>query len=642
MRKRNVKIALSALLCLCMVVSSVVVPVPAAAEGSEDTASVTVWEDFSRYEIGKRVKYASATEAEGLMETVESLGAIGGVNTLKLGYSSLRGYHIFDGDQGFRVNFDEPKSLKNTDYIMLYVKMPLSRADGEGNNWGKAGIAPMMYLGENTWVQLHERAPIYYLGVNSNEWKTVDSSGLYIDLPTGFEGYIKIPLDYYQTETMPKDIHEYSAEYMIFQFSAMGEQCGNAYINAIYSVSGFANDLTAKINGENVERYLTTGAPVQEAQAQGVLLEKAMKAEVLQDFSSYPIGYDLVSNGIASLENKKDVSMVLSESVGGFFKTPAIEISSKTLGGFHDTDPFYTVKYPAYTSIDDMKALLFYVKCAAPHPKKDDVSAIRFNLRTSKEGCEDVWTLLGKGSVKAMEKGTGTWKNYSSSGDGNGIVDLPANFEGYIMVELKDMLTDSIWGDTEGRYLVSSTFQFQATGGECGNSYIGAIYMITENEGKNDRIITFDGCNVFSLATDSYATESDMLNIGPKIGYSYDSFPLSTINQYPWSRNVTSDSAVLYWDEIQGASQYRVDVYSEDTRTDVMAYLCCNSLVTDQCELKLTNLKENTRYFFCVLALDETGAEVRVLNHQRFKTYISGAGTLVSANTVPVDGSKKR
>lgn len=264
--------------------------------------------------------------------------------------------------------------------------------------------------------------------------------------------------------------------------------------------------------------------------------------------------------------------MTLSDSVGGFFHTPSVKLSAKTYGGFHDSDPFYDVRYPGLLDISDMKAFLFYVKCAAPHPQKPTCSAIRFNLHTSKDNVE-TWTLLGNSSILAMEKGTGVWKSYAAHGDGNGIVDLPVNFEGYILVEIGKMLTNPIAEDMEGRRLISSTFQFQAVGGECGDGYIGPLYMITEMEGKNNKIVTFDDCDVFSIATDSYATDNDLLNIGPVVGRTYDAFPLNTVETYPEIRAVTKDSAVIEWQPTEKAAQYRVDVYTEDTSTGTFAYI---------------------------------------------------------------------
>ena len=70
--------------------------------------------------------------------------------------------------------------------------------------------------------------------------------------------------------------------------------------------------------------------------------------------------------------------------------------------------------------ISDMKAFLFYIKCAAPHPRKPNCSSIRFNLHTEKDGIP-TWTLLGDSKILAMEKGTGVWKSYAAAGDGNAL-----------------------------------------------------------------------------------------------------------------------------------------------------------------------------------------------------------------------------
>ena len=232
----------------------------------------------------------------------------------------------------------------------------------------------------------------------------------------------------------------------------------------------------------------------------------------------------------------------------------------------------------------------------------------------------ETWTLLGNSTILAMEKGTGVWKSYAAHGDGNGIVDLPVNFEGYILVEIDKMLTNPIFEDMEGRRLISSTFQFQAVGGECGDGYIGPLYMITDMEGKNNKIVTFDDCDVFSIATDSYATDNDLLNIGPVVGRIYDAFPLSTAEIYPEIRAVTKDSAIIEWQPTEKAAEYRVDVYTEDNSTGNFAYLCTHSLLSEECALKLTGLTEGKNYYVVVVATDESGTELATYNHQTFST----------------------
>lgn len=610
---------LSALLLLAMLISLAAGTTVSAAS---DANVATVFEDFSRLEIGEKVKskYATCVEAEGTLNASWGLGALGGVNSLQFGYTSLRGYHTIGGDQGFQVYFNDPKPLKNMTHIMIYLKLPLSRADDLGNNWGKSGFAPMMYLGEDTWVQLNDKTPVEYLSVNSNEWKTTESIALYVDLPSGFEGYVKIPLSGYKGDNLTKKIQEYSAEYMIFQFSSMGAQCGNAYMNAIYGVSYSTDSTMACLNGDYTPRYLLNGGTYGEGSADN-LMEKAMTAEVLQDWSGYYAGYDLLANGMASTNNKTDVNYTLVDSIiGGPFDTPTVKISSKTLGGFHDSDPMYNFNYRAYSDISEMKALLFYIKCAAPHPQKPSCSSIRFNIRSTNDANEEKWTLLGNSSIIAMENGTGTWKSYASHGDGNGIVDLPVNFEGWVMVNIEDMLTNPIWDNLDGRVGISTTIQFQAVGGEAGDCFFGPIYMITNMEGKNKKLITLDGCDVLSLATNSWATQNDLLNIGPVVGKNYDAFPLSTVEEYPTVRNVTASSAILEWQPVEKASEYRVDVYCDSTENERFCYLSTHSLLTDECALKLSDLEKGMNYYFVVNAIDEAGSELAVFNSQCFTT----------------------
>lgn len=621
---------ISAILCFGMLLASVAGTNTVVA--ADDVMEATVWEDFSRTNVGEKPKSAQVrlVEKEATVVMAENRGAIGGVNSARVSYTSLRGYHNITGDQGFWFVLSKSRSLQNVTEIMCYVKLPISKVDNEGHNWGKSGMGIVLYLGDNLYVQPQKGAKASYMAKDSSTWNTVETEGLYFDFPTGFEGYVKWDLKDFSSDTLKDDIHNHQVNEVLLQFSNMGGQCGDGYVNAIYGVTKDANGTKVRLNGENVARFLATGATDADIASQSKLLDLAMKAEVLQDFSEYPTGYDLLSNGLMSLEHKKDITATLVESVGGVLKSPSIELASKTMGGFHDSDPFYDVKYPAYTRIDNMKAFLFYIKCAKPHPQRPTDCAVRFNLHTEKNG-EEKWTLLGNSTVKAMQKGTGVWKSYIGSGDGNGIVYLPADFEGYVMVNIEDMLTDPIADDLEGRSLISSTFQFQAVGGDCGNGYIGPIYMITDMENKNNKLITFNDCEVYSLGTDSYATENDLRNIGPKIGYSYDEFPISNLEEYVSVSHVTQNSAVVSWSEVEKAKRYRVDLYRDEIN-EKLSYLCVDSRLSEECELKFENLEKGTRYYVVVVALDENESDVGIFEHQRFLTGKKGTKLSGAAN----------
>lgn len=83
---------------------------------------------------------------------------------------------------------------------------------------------------------------------------------------------------------------------------------------------------------------------------------------------------------------------------------------------------------------------------AAPH--KEDTERSRLQMTLYSEGDGGVkYTKLGDGkTVKILEKGAKKWAT-APSADGNILV-LPANFEGYILYDLKDMTvapTQRIW-----------------------------------------------------------------------------------------------------------------------------------------------------------------------------------------------------
>jgi len=547
------------------------------------------------------------------------LGALGGVNAVKFNYDSLRGYHNITGDQGFKIVYNEPKSLENVSHIIYYFRMPISRPDDKGNNWGKAGVAIMMYLGGYDWASLKNETEIEILSKDGREWKTLKTTSIYLDLPSGFEGYIKIGLDDYKSE---KNLNELSVHQTILQFSNMGGISGPGYLNAVYGVTKNTDSLKIKLNGEKEGRYYTTGVTDTDLKSSRKLIDNAMRAEVLHTFSSYPMGYDLDEYGVMAYQHKRNINSVLAPNVGGLLGYPSVEISSKTLGGIRDSNPFYELKYPAYTYTDDLEAILFYIKSAKPHPGQPDVSTFRFNIYSTK-GDEHIWTLLGEGKAKYLEKGSKKWKVAES--DDQGIMFMPPNFEGYVMADLSEMKMNPIYGKNEGRSMISSTLQFQAVGGLAGNCYVGGIYKITDKTDKLETLITFNDCDVYSLSDGELADNDDLVVVGPALGEKFDSIPVGTTSVYTSKvSEINSDSIVVEYDAAKNAAGYRIDVYKNVSEgiNEPVYHACAQSIKVSSKETKVTvtGLESATRYYVIVNALNSLGEPFEVYQYHRITT----------------------
>ena len=280
-----------------------------------------------------------------------------------------------------------------------------------------------------------------------------------------------------------------------------------------------------------------------------------------------------------------------------------------------------------------MEAILFYIKAAKPHPGQPDVSTFRFNIYTTK-GDEHIWTLLGEGKAKYLEKGSKKWKVAES--DDQGIMFMPANFEGFVMADLSEMKMNPIYGNNEGRSMVSSTLQFQAVGGLAGNCYVGGIFKITNKTDKLETLITFNECDVYSLSDGEIADDNDLIVQGPVIGEPTDVIPVATTTAHTSKvTEITSDSIVVEYDAVKGASNYRVDVYENvsDGIDSAVYHACAQSVKVSPNETKVTvtGLEPAKRYYVVVSALNSLGEPFEVFRYHRITTKSSRANT---GNTV--------
>ena len=115
-----------------------------------------------------------------------------------------------------------------------------------------------------------------------------------------------------------------------------------------------------------------------------------------------------------------------------------------------------------------------YVRCPQPYPG-EAVSRMKFNLYSTR-GSQANFTHLGNGTARILPKGGTNWTDSVAS---EGILSLPAGFEGYILAPFAEMRQDSIAGQTAGRVAVSTTFQFSALGGEAGGFLVDSCLLYT-------------------------------------------------------------------------------------------------------------------------------------------------------------------
>lgn len=603
--------------------------------------------------VGVSGEYKVHITGDATATLTESLGALGATNAVTLNSEAQTGF-AESQETIFEVFYQSNAGdLADLTGWMAYVKMPINKsvavdpdtANHPDNRNGER--YSRMYIGHfaikdgaQAWPNLGG-AKVQFLEKNSTVWQTVKANDGFVDLPNGFEGYIKVSLSELGNTggtdgkgTAMTGRFESTA----FKYRSMGgEACGPAVINAVYGIVEDSDSVTALLDNEEKARFLTNGKAVDEADS--VLLDAAMKGRVLQSFNAYAEGADLMKSGGAKVYYQNTHTATAAAQVGGIENSPSLKLDGTARGGFRDGGTFHEVYCPKDTMVDDMKGFMFYVKCAKPHPDDTETSRLKICLYTEGNAGEK-WTQLGSGkTVKILAKGSKKWM--LAPADDDGILILPANFEGYILYDINDMTRGSIVDDMENRKLISVSYHFHGVGGDVGACYLDSMYAVTDM-GQKDIMMSLNGCDVYNLTTGALATREDLMEKGPEIGEKFDDIPEGTLTEEfkeIGETDITADSVKLSWTAINDAAAYRVDVFRTEAAGDGISlkYVCVASEKTAETGITINGLEANTRYYVVVSVLDEYNAVKDTFDYQRFMTADKTTDSSGSDDQKPTD-----
>lgn len=403
-------------------------------------------------------------------------------------YAQNVGGYATATDLFYEVFYPQNTSLQSLEGVMAYIRLPK----------GKPGDRYSLFhfnlytIKNNTpaWTNAGN-APVQYLGVRDTAWHTVTAFDGHIKLPYGFEGYVKLRFADLPAGTQAA-LYGAQAISSTFRFREIGGARGSAVVNALYGITADSAAVTARLGGTGRDVYLATGRPDDGFNIQP--LANAGVAGARQDFSGFDPGDDVKASGLFT-STKSDVTALAVPDISGLDDGPALEIQSPTLSGFRDTDPQYEVFFSQDTRMDGTQGLLLYIKCGGPHPQ-DATSKVFFSLYSTREN-EANFTNLGSGTAQVLPKGGDAWSEVTAS---EGILTLPAGFEGYILAPLTEMRQDSVAGRTDNRYAISVSFRFLALGGAAGSTTLDGLYLLS-GMGNDPRLLTLNGCDVQDLST---------------------------------------------------------------------------------------------------------------------------------------------
>lgn len=470
--------------------------IPVLPAGAVSTApapiQLTMLQDFSAYSTGQELNApgnipVSPPSAAAGARAGDTLGAPGAARAVSLYAQNVGGYATAT-DLFYEVFYPQNTSLQSLEGVMAYIRLPK----------GKPGDRYSLFhfnlytIKNNTpaWTNAGN-APVQYLGVRDTAWHTVTAFDGHIKLPYGFEGYVKLRFADLPAGTQAA-LSGAQAVSSTFRFREIGGARGSAVVNALYGITADSAAVTARLGGTGRDVYLATGRP---DDGFNILpLANAGVAGARQDFSGFDPGDDVKASGLFT-STKSDVTALAVPDISGLDDGPALEIQSPTLSGFRDTDPQYEVFFSQDTRMDGTQGLLLYIKCGGPHPQ-DATSKVFFSLYSTREN-EANFTNLGSGTAQVLPKGGDAWSEVTAS---EGILTLPAGFEGYILAPLTEMRQDSVAGRTDNRYAISVSFRFLALGGAAGSTTLDGLYLLS-GMGNDPRLLTLNGCDVQDLST---------------------------------------------------------------------------------------------------------------------------------------------
>lgn len=625
----------------------------AAEEAAAEPMELRVMQDFSyavrdpRPEIGDSLKMdyvVHMANDKGTAVLSETRGALGAVNAVTFDASDPLGYAEAE-NVSMEIYSQGNNGLADLDGWMAYVKMPVNKAVPSGIEGyhpndhigdGYSGLYIGFIMSKNGTVAYPKaHGTVQYLEKNGTVWQTATAGDGIVNLPNGFEGYVKLELSGDNLANITDDnaaALEGNLDASVFGYRSFGgDVCGPAVVNAIYGIAKDSDSVTALVGDEETACFLNGGKTVDEA-ADASLIGAAMKGRVLQSFNAYQEGADLLASGGVRAYAFPDLIATIVPKRGGIDDSPALKLDGDTQRGYRDGGPWYEFNFVEKVPAAELEGIMFYVECTPAH-KEDlaagrDISWVGPTLYSTGGQSGDKWSKLGGGrTVKILAEGSKKWTKVAAA-DG-GLLELPGGFKGYILIDLDDLTQNSIVDDIEGRNIEGIHLGFHAIGGEAGAGYIDAMYGITDM-GQKDILMSLNGCDVYNLVTGKAAVQDDLLEKGPEIGESFDDIPEGTLEETVkeiGEDDVTATSVKLSWEAIEGAAAYRADVFRTEAASDGVSlkYVCVASEKTEKTSITIDGLEANTRYYVVVNVLDEFDGVKDTFGYQRFMTPDTGS-----------------
>ncbi len=230
-------------------------------------------------------------------------------NSRGIEFTSTKAISLHDGHNP-RFTFSHPFTLKDSKGIVLYVNLPETPEEVSNQ------LFVQLYSASGKTTTVRYRKTISTLADGTKDWKNVTVGNQCINLPSGFEGYVYIPLEALETtknaNKVNRTLNEFDEVYrMVLAFGHFGgsdedgtlTESGKAYLGGMWlNKNGVLSHDGAYVDGATDCRNVFTGEKVSEDSVRYDPFEKP--AEEGWIFETLPEATD------------EDMMIMISESSG--------------------------------------------------------------------------------------------------------------------------------------------------------------------------------------------------------------------------------------------------------------------------------------------------------------------------------------
>ncbi len=367
--------------------------------------------------------------------------------------------------------------------IMFYLETPTYNSPAtwgvrvKGLSYSQEGMADWFFSD-------FAEARYAYLPADGEAWSTgtADGNGT-LALPSGFKGYVKLylntPANWYSADGFVES-KEYQVNSVDFVFNTLGGEYGNFVIGGIYEVVADCNETVMSLGGAE-EKSMT-------------IFVDRIEAVLKYDFAANEIGSQL-GGGLVSVSDlgwrpgTTQATVTMQECISIVTKNKAITLNSPVAEGEGPNNATPAFNFYTWTNVhSDVNAVMLYIET----PKYSTSSSVKWSTRIKEMGFQQDGANWWFGSefnnteYAYLECDSNKWVKKTS--DGNGTLDLPSGFKGYIKLyidtctQYANWLTNGSGFDPSKDYTMNNlTFVFGYLGGEYGAFKIGDVYEVTKD-----------------------------------------------------------------------------------------------------------------------------------------------------------------